>query len=149
MGQMKFFEEMILALDALLDGRGRNRRAAATSADGGLTWTPATDVDALIEPVCQASLLRYAWSGGDHPGGILLFSNPASTTRDHMTVRASFDDGRTWPVAHLLYEGSSAYSSLVRLHDGRIGLLYERDDYGQIVFTTFPLAWLLEGDSTS
>ena len=61
-----------------------------------------------------------------------------------MTVRASFDDGETWPVQRLIDEGSAAYSSLVRQDDGRIGLLYERNDYQEIVYTTFTLAWLLE-----
>lgn len=126
--------------------RGLHQRAVATSTDGGLSWSAATDAEALIEPVCQASLLRYSGAGGAYPNGILLFSNPASTTRDHMTVRASFDDGQTWPVSRLIYEGSAAYSSLVRLSDGRIGLLYERDDYGQIVYSVVTLGWLLEGD---
>ena len=61
-----------------------------------------------------------------------------------MTVRASFDDGATWPVEKLIEEGSAAYSSLLRLPDGRVGLLYERADYREIVFVAFPLDWLLE-----
>ena len=48
-----------------------NRRLVSTSVDGGLTWSkPAAD-PVLVEPVCQASLIR-------HPAGF-LFSNPAST----------------------------------------------------------------------
>ena len=59
-----------------------------------------------------------------------------------MTVRASFDDGRTWPVARVLYEGPSAYSDLAALADGSLACLYEagaKHPYESIVFARFPL----------
>ena len=59
----------------------------------------------LIEPVCQASLLRYS----GEKGAASLFSNPASTKREKMTVRLSDDEGKTWPVARVLHEGPAAY----------------------------------------
>ena len=92
----------------------------------------------LIEPVCQASLIRYpiARNGAK---SLLLFSNPASKRRDHMTVRLSRDDGKTWPIARLVYNGSAAYSSLVALPDGQFGLLYERDGYRKNTFAIFRL----------
>ena len=62
-----------------------------------------------------------------------------------MTVRLSYDEGQTWPVQQLLYEGSSAYWDLVALPDGTIGCLYERDDYGRITFARFTLQWLTDG----
>ena len=105
---------------------GKNRRAVSTSSDGGLTWTPVKLDSTLIEPVCQASLLRH--------GNALLFSNPASTQREMMTIRASYDEGESWSAEKLIYAGSSAYSSLVSLPNGKVGLLYERNDYGEIVF---------------
>ena len=105
---------------------GENRRAVSTSDDGGLSWNPAVLDSALVEPVCQASLLRH--------GNTLLFSNPASTQRERMTIRTSYDDGQTWPVEQVVYSGPAAYSSLVSLPDGQVGLLYERNDYGEIVF---------------
>src|SRR5262245_49831864 len=119
----------------------KNRRAIATSRDGGLTWSKATLDDALIEPVCQASLLRYAVPGKTR----LLFANPASTKREKMTVRLSEDDGKTWPVARQLFDGPSAYSCLTTLPDGTIGCLYERGEkspYETIAFARFSLAWL-------
>jgi len=39
----------------------KNRRAVTTSKDGGMTWSPVKLDDALIEPVCQASILRCTW----------------------------------------------------------------------------------------
>lgn len=124
--------------------RGNNRRLVAYSKDKGNTWTP-PEVDAtLIEPVCQASLLRLSESGGDSETQ-LLFSNPASVKRERMTVRLSMDDGETWPVARRLHEGPSAYSSLTILSDATLGCLYERGEkspYEKITFARFTLEWL-------
>lgn len=120
----------------------KNRRAVAASKDGGLSWSPVTLDDALVEPVCQASLLRYP-EGKEK--GWTLFSNPASTKREKMTVRLSHDDGATWPVQRLLYAGPSAYSCLTVLPDRTIGCLYERgakSPYEKITFAHFTLAWL-------
>lgn len=120
---------------------GKNRRAVAVSDDGGQTWSKPKLDAALIEPVCQASLIRYVLPGRNGKQ-VLLFSNPASRSREKMTVRLSYDEGRTWPVARLLDDGSAAYSSLVALPNGDIGCLYERDNYQKITLARFSLAWL-------
>ena len=127
---------------------GKRQRAIALSHDGGLTWGPVRLNPALIEPVCQASMVRYtlAREAGKNR---LLFSNPADTAhRDRMTVRLSYDEGNTWPVSRLVYAGPAAYSSLAVLRDGTIGLLYERgtaNAYEEIEFAHFNLRWLTHG----
>ena len=124
---------------------GKGRRGISTSSDGGLTWSKVTSHEQLIESVCQASMIRYSWAeqGGKSR---LLFSNPATTKgRHHMTVRMSYDEGRTWPVNKLVYAGSAAYSCLTVLPDKQIGMVYERDNYKKIVFTRFTLDWLTDG----
>jgi sialidase-1 len=128
----------------------KNRRAVATSKDGGLTWSPVKLDETLIEPVCQASILRYAWPG---PGQMstILFSNPASVKREKMTVRLSYDEGATWPISKLLHAGPAAYSCLTILSDKSIGCLYERGDknpYERISLARFPLGWLEDTDAT-
>ena len=123
---------------------GRNRRAIAHSRDGGLTWSKAELDPALIEPVCQASLIRAVRSGTKSDGR-LIFSNPADTKRERLTVRLSLDDGRTWPISRLIDPGPSAYSSLAVLKDKAIGLLYEhgeKSSYERITFLRFSLDWL-------
>src|SRR5262249_8938455 len=115
---------------------GRNLRAHSTSADGGATWSPVVDAPSLIEPVCQASLLRH------EPARLLLFSNPAAKTRVRMTVKASADDGKTWREVAVLHEGPSAYSNLVTLGADEAGCLYERGEkrpYEKITFARFPV----------
>ncbi len=65
----------------------------------------------------------------------LVFSNPASKkSRSAMTVRVSDDAGRNWRTLKQVYDGSAAYSCLAELPDGRVGLLYEKDNFASIVF---------------
>jgi sialidase-1 len=113
---------------------GRNVRAHATSTDGGLTWSPPVDAEPLIEPVCQASLIRH------EARRLLLFSNPAAKTRTQLTVRASTDHGKSWHDIAVLHPGPSAYSSLVALGANEAGCLYERGEkraYERITFARF------------
>jgi sialidase-1 len=129
-----------------------HRRLVATSKDGGLTFTSPKEDAALIEPVCQASILRYVEKlkgAGDQGSGdgksYLLFSNPASTKREKLTVRASEDDGQTWPIHRVLHAGPAGYSCLTALPDGTLGCLYERGEkspYETITFARFPFRWL-------
>lgn len=116
---------------------GKNRRAVARSTDGGATWSAVTLDESLVEPVCQASVLRYQ--------DRLLFSNPANEKRVRMTVRVSGDDGRTWSAGKVLHEGPSAYSDLAALADGTLLCLYERGEknaYETITLARFAVEWL-------
>lgn len=119
----------------------RKARQTALSRDGGLTWNEQAIVPELVDPICQASLRRLQWPEADRPG-VLLFANAASLKRDHLTARASFDDGRTWPLSRLITAQPAAYSCLAALPSGRIGLLYEtgrRNPYEELRFATFGL----------
>jgi len=125
--------------------RGRGCRAVSISRDEGGTWSEPVDVPELIEPSCQASILRYG--APDGALGPLLFSNPASGSRArvNMTVRLSDDEGQTWPVARCLDEGPVAYSCLESLPDGRVGCLYENGaerPYEKISLARFSVEWV-------
>jgi sialidase-1 len=127
--------------------RGKGCRAVATTSDGGKTWSAIRDETALPEPVCQGTLIRYTDRRDGANKDRLLFANPGnSKARRGMTVRVSYDEGKTWPVAKLVHEGTSAYSSLVALPDGTIGLLYEQEK--GLVFAHFNLEWLTDGQDS-
>ncbi|MFJ9852487.1 exo-alpha-sialidase [Streptomyces sp. NPDC101150] len=124
------------------------RRLVAYSADGGLTYSPPVADDELVDPVNNASILRYDPTLPPEDGRAhwLLFSNTASATaRQNLTVRLSCDDGRSWPVSRVVTPGPAAYSTLTRLKDGTFGLLYESGPYQKIVFARFDGAWLGAG----
>lgn len=126
--------------------RRLGRRGTAVSPDGGATWSRVADDPTLVEPVCEGCLIRYS-------DAHLLFSNPGRATRgdrSHLTLRVSYDDGKTWPVARVLDEGPSAYSCLAVLPDRTVGCLYEhgkRSPAQTISFARFPFNWLLEEEA--
>jgi sialidase-1 len=110
------------------------QRGVAISEDGGVTFGEARRDPTLIEPVCQASILRFGETR-------ILFANPASTAkREKMTVRVSGDDGQTWTTVNEIHAGPSAYSCLVLLPDQSVGLLYEcgtKNPYERIELARF------------
>jgi sialidase-1 len=117
---------------------GRYARAVAVSTDGGDSWSEIDHDLQLVESKCQASIINYGRFKGKE---LLLFSNPAVPVgRTHMTVNASLDDGRTWSTAKLISPHQSAYSSLTRLPNGRIGLFFEsgmKKNYERMTFLSF------------
>ena len=129
-------------------GEGQqNCRAVATSGDGGLSWSPIWWAGELVEPVCQASFIRFT-KQPEFTKNRLLFANPASTRREKMTIRVSYDEGLSWLVAKEIYSGPSAYSALAVLPDMTIGCLYERGEkgpYETITFARLSLEWITNG----
>lgn len=120
---------------------GTHRRVYAVSRDKGSTWSPLAEDAALVEPVCQASVLRLSTLTADGKSPV-LFSNPAGVKREKLTVRLSDDHCRTWPVSLVLWPGPAAYSDLVELADGTVGCLFEcgeKSPYEAIAFSRLTL----------
>ncbi|MCF0206592.1 MAG: exo-alpha-sialidase, partial [Bacteroidales bacterium] len=118
------------------------------SFDGGLTWSQPYKVEDLVTADCNGDLISYTAADGRT---ILLHSVPNSAIRENVTVFASYDQGKTWPVKKTLEAGYSAYSSLAILPDGTIGCLLESgkwdsklpsDDGYDLIFVRFSLDWL-------
>ncbi len=142
----------------MLNTRGAPYRTVTMSGNGGITWGESsldrTLTDSAVYGGCQASIIRYTRKDDSHDKDRLLFASPADPNyRFHLTVRVSYDEGRTWPVAKLIKKGTGAYSSLTVFPDHTIGLVYETgNDYGGIVeyyskisFARFNLEWLTGG----
>ena len=117
--------------------RTQKSRKISFSEDGGQSWSAIKSDPALIEPICQASLLST------EKKQILWFLNPASETkRMNMTLKSSKDLGGTWQTAKILNPGPSAYSDLNLINGNTLGCLYEggiENPYEGIVFTTFEI----------
>lgn len=126
------------------NGSSRNRLVALSS-DEGVTWDKIYLDTNLISPVCQASLIGFKAPDGKN---LLLFSNPASKEkREKMTIKASFDQGKSWPVSRLVRQGPSAYSDLLAISANEIGLLYEHGNNGGIFFSKFNYWWIIGGNN--
>ncbi len=112
-------------------------RIVSISSSGGDRWDTSFFDKSLPDPVCQGSLLNIGWRKGK---AILAFCNAAdSNRRDNLTLRVSFDEGKTWSLSLRVDPTTGAgdwlaYSDLVQLSRRRIGVLYERNGYQEIVF---------------
>ena len=95
----------------------------------------------------------------------LLFANPdnlaradgketagKSRDRKNLTLKLSYDEGRTWPVSKPLEPGSSGYSDLATGPDGTLYCFYEQNGSrgtvkraAALTFARFNLEWLTDG----
>lgn len=147
----------------------RGNRFFAWSHDGGDLWINAYRSPDLPDGArgtsygCMGGMIRLPVAGED----ILLYSNldtdagempaqvGASTSkgREKITVWASFDGGRSWPVKRLVSDGPSAYSNLGvgrtgTPSQGKIYLIFEGGPtgcYEAVQVVSFNLSWLLNG----
>ncbi len=126
-----------------------SERRIAYSEDGGRTWGPITAHPELPSPNCQNGLVRYSFADDSSLGGKsrLIFSSPASSNRTNGIIKMSYDNGKTWPVEKLLIPGPFAYSTLVPVKPGVMGILYEvnGNPLTTINFSTFSIRWLTNG----
>ncbi|MCM4166549.1 Sialidase [Arenibacter antarcticus] len=115
------------------------------SSDKGKSWTTTEEPD-LIDPGCNASIIRYTAIEDGFKKNRLLFSNAKMEKgRMNMTVRVSYDEGKSWTEGKTIYSGSSAYSSMTVLKNGDIGLFFEQDEYTKNPYVSFSLKWLTDG----
>lgn len=130
--------------------RARRRRQVSVSTNYGNSWSSWKSNEELLDPLCQASLLRY----NDSYPQRLLFLNPATTlngivNRKKMSVRISYDDGLSWPVERQLDGNNGGYSSMAKTEDGQVASLQEsrtnNNTAYSIKFRRFNLAWILDG----
>lgn len=124
-----------------------NGRRICVTSDLGETWTEhPTSRKALIESTCMASIHKHIYKENGVEKSVLLFCNPESyNSRDHMTLKVSFDDGKTWPSERkiLLDEyGSFGYSCITSVDGETIGIFYESSQ-AQMAFQQVKLKELI------
>ncbi|WP_303923101.1 exo-alpha-sialidase [Draconibacterium sediminis] len=107
-----------------------NGRAVSVSNDWGKTWKvhPSSN-HALPESNCMASIIGTEVTLNGNKKNVLFFSNPNNKNeRKNMTIKASLDNGLTWPEelqVELNEQGGYGYSCLTMVDDETIGILYE------------------------
>jgi sialidase-1 len=124
---------------------GKGLRVVHVSSDQGQSWETREEPE-LIDPGCNASIIRYTSMEDGFKKNRLLFCNAnMNKGRENLTVRISYDEGLTWTAGKTIYPGSAAYSTLTVLNNGNIGLLFEKDSYTENLFVSFSLKWLTDG----
>jgi len=107
-----------------------NGRAVAITKDLGKNWTvhPSSN-SALSEPNCMASIIGTTFKIDGIDKHVLFFSNPNDKyKRINMTIKASLDEGLTWPIDYQLLinnEEGFGYSCMTMIDENTIGILYE------------------------
>ncbi len=124
---------------------GGFHRKYSLSGDGGITWSNMRLDFSLPGTACQGSLLRQNMP--EEAESLLVFSAPSNKYARNMgRISISTSGGEEWEHSRIISPGFFAYSCLSGLADGRIGLLYEADNYRRIVFSSFTPEWVMEGD---
>lgn len=127
--------------------QAENGRRICTTTDLGQTWTEhPTSRKALIEPTCMGSLHKHDYTRNGKEKSLLLFSNPDSwNSRDHITLKVSFDNGNTWKAEKqiLLDEyGGFGYSCITSVDEETIGIVYEGSQ-AQLTYQQIKLSELI------
>ena len=123
------------------DNRG-GFRSISTTRDLGKTWIEHhTSQKALPDPVCMASIIKADVNTPTGLEEVVFFSNVAhSAHRKNTTLKASLDLGESWsPENELLLDErrTYGYSSLARIDENTIGILYE--GVGEMYFVRIPV----------
>jgi len=129
-------------------------RGVSISPDGVSGWSKMVFDEQLPEPVCMGSIVRFTEKPGYLKNRILFANphNPDDRRRINVTVKLSYDEGKTWPVAKSIEPGVSGYSDLAAGPDGFAYCFYERasmDDShyrpASLTLARFNIEWLTDG----
>jgi sialidase-1 len=137
-------------------GPETGRRLVGRSDDAGRTYPPLRPDEHLPGPSCHAGLDYLP----DYPragASLMVFTCPAEPNRNNtsynpearvnMTVRLSYDRGRTWPDGARLWGQRAGYSDVAVGADGTIHVIYERgpmekSHHEQVVYSRLTPAWV-------
>ncbi len=97
-----------------------HRRLVTVSKDGATAWSKPRFDDALLEPICMGGIVRYP---AEKP--LILFCNPHNLSKEkgkeepgknrdrkNVSVKISYDEGKTWSVSKSVEPSWSAYSDI-------------------------------------
>lgn len=116
------------------------QRIIAFSSDGGVTWDTSYFDKHLPDPVCQGSILSVGKKNGR--AIVAVCNNNDTLQRNNLTLRITFDGGVSWDKQVVVDRSDSAakkydytaYSDIIQMGKEKIGVLYERNQYKEIVF---------------
>lgn len=119
-------------------------RAVAVSHDGGINWTDIRiDKEFPFTNQCDGGLARLTDSNEDRTR-LIYSKNDSPDGRTNLTLRMSYDEGKTWPVNKTVDESDALYSDLAVLSDKTILVLYEKGKNKPMYCVRLNIEWLTD-----
>ena len=114
--------------DLLVSVRQSGARGFNTGSADAATWDSQWRNSQISGNACNADILYYSRST-EGKRDILLHSYINSSSRENLTLAMSTDQGASWQDFMNIQPGGSCYSTMVRLPNGDLALLYEDESY--------------------
>lgn len=102
----------------MISVRQSGQRGYNKSTDGGVTWGTQAKWADINGNACNGDILYV----NKH---VMLHSYPNNGKRKNVTIKASFDGGKSWSNPYVVCAPSSCYSTMDVTKDGDIAIFYE------------------------
>lgn len=102
----------------MISVRQNGQRGYNKSTDGGVTWGTQAKWADINGNACNGDILYV----NKH---VMLHSYPNDGKRKNVTIKASFDSGKSWSKPYVVCAPSSCYSTMDVTKDGDIAIFYE------------------------
>lgn len=102
----------------MISVRQNGQRGYNKSTDGGVTWGTQAKWADINGNACNGDILYV----NKH---VMLHSYPNNGSRKNVTIKASFDGGKSWSNPYVVCAPSSCYSTMDVTKDGDIAIFYE------------------------
>lgn len=102
----------------MISVRQSGQRGYNKSTDGGVTWGTQAKWADINGNACNGDILYV----NKH---VMLHSYPNDGKRKNVTIKASFDSGKSWSKPYVVCAPSSCYSTMDVTKDGDIAIFYE------------------------
>ena len=125
----------------MISVRQGGQRGYNKSTDGGVTWGTQAKWADISGCACNADILYV----NDR---VLLHSYPNNGSRKNLTIKASFDDGKSWSSPYVVCAPGASYSTMDVTKDGDIAIFYEDNacSTGFVLnYVVLPTSFIYEG----
>ena len=126
----------------MISVRQNGQRGYNTSTDGGVTWGTQAKWADIDGNACNGDILYV----NKH---VMLHSYPNNGSRKNVTIKASFDSGKSWSKPYVVCAPSSCYSTMDVTKDGDIAIFYEDNacSTGFVLnYVVLPTSFIYEGN---
>ena len=125
----------------MISVRQGGQRGYNKSTDGGVTWGTQAKWADISGCACNADILYV----NKH---VMLHSYPNNGSRKNLTIKASFDDGKSWSNPYVVCAPGASYSTMDVTKDGDIAIFYEDNACSTsfvLNYVVLPTSFIYEG----